>query len=250
MIRPAESRAVNPPRNVPQTEDGQPYLKMKALVAASGVPKSTILLYVNSGLLPAPLRPRRNMAYYHPACVDRVALIKQAQSRYRLPLTAIKGLLREMDSGRDVAPLLALQSSLFAARGRRVAQAAFCRATGLSPGQVETLCAARLLLPMADGRFDAEDQAVGRLLKKAFDAGVSPADLTFYPDLADALVDREIALRRKYTQSLEYERDAALTLELTRMARGLRSYVIDRVMQQRLIRFKGLKNRQTEKGDG
>jgi DNA-binding transcriptional MerR regulator len=227
----------------PHTDDGRPYLKMKALVEATGAPKSTILLYVAKGLLPEPVRTRPNMAYYHPACVARVAFIKQAQTRHRLPLAAIKGLLKEMDKGRDVAPLIELQTTLFSTHGRLLGTAAFCRATGLNAGQVAALCDARILLPVTEGRFDAEDLAIGRLLKNVFDQGVAIADLAFYPTMADAMVENEIALRETLTRELSFEHDAAFTLELTRMARGLRAYVIDRVMQKRLIAFKGLKNR-------
>jgi predicted DNA-binding transcriptional regulator AlpA len=39
----------------PQTDSGEPYLKMKDLVDATGVPKST-LIHVNTGLLPQPMR--------------------------------------------------------------------------------------------------------------------------------------------------------------------------------------------------
>jgi DNA-binding transcriptional MerR regulator len=216
---------------------------MKEVVKASGVAKSTIILYVNTGLLPQPVRTQRNMAYYHPSCVERVAFIKQAQARHRLPLTAIKGLLKEMDSGHDPGPLVELQVDLFGSRGKPMGRTAFYKTTGLTAGQVNRLCEARILLPMADDRFDAEDQTMGRMLKKGFDLGMTIPDLAFYPDMADTLVDKEIALRNKYTRSLSFEKDAAMTLELTRMARALRAYVIDRIMQKRLINFKGLKNR-------
>ncbi len=227
----------------PQTAAGQPFLKMKALVDATGVPKSTLLLYVNTGLLPQPIRTQPNMAYYHPSCVERVAFIKETQNRHRLPLTAIKGLLKEMDKGRDVGPLVELQTTLFGYRGRPIGKRAFCQATGLSDGQVNDLCQARIIVPMADDRFDAEDQAIGRLLKKGFALGLTIAELSFYPELADAMVEKEIVLRQRCTHALSFEKDAALTLELTRMARGLRVYVIDRIMQKRLIAFKGLNNR-------
>ncbi len=216
---------------------------MKALVDATGVPKSTIILYVNMGLLPQPVRTRPNMAYYHPSCVERVDFIKQTQAHHRLPLRAIKGLLKEMDNGRDVGPLVELQTTLFGSRGRRIGKTAYCRATGLNTGQVDALLEARILLPLDDGRFDAEDQAMGRLIKKGLDLGLTATELDFYPDLADTMVENEIALRQKYTERLTFEKDAALTLQLTRMARGLRVYVIDRIMQNRLIGFKGLKNR-------
>jgi hypothetical protein len=130
-----------------------------------------------------------------------------------------------------------------------VGRTAFCRATGLSEAQTDALCRARLLIPMEDGRFDAEDQVIGRLLKKGLDLGLGAETLAFYPQLAEAMVEKEIALRSRCTETLAYEQDAALTLELTRMARSLRTYVIDRIMQKRLIAFNGLKNRQRQPGE-
>jgi len=229
-------------KDKPQTQNGRPFLKMREVVNATGVPKSTIILYVNTGLLPQPVRTQRNMAYYHPSCVERVAFIKQTQARYRLPLTAIKGLLKEMDNGHNVDPLVELQIDLFGSRDKQISKTAFFKTTGLTPDQVNRLCEARILVPMAEDRFDAEDQAMGRMLKKGFDMGMTIQDIAFYPDIADIVVEKEIALRQKYTHSLSFEKDAAMTLELTRMARALRAYVIDRIMQKRLIHFKGLKN--------
>ena len=239
---------MNSPVIKPKTENGVPFLKMKELVDATGVPKSTIILYVNKGLLPQPVRTQRNMAYYHPSSVERVDFIKSVQTRYRLPLKAIKGLVNQMDRGRDVAPLLELQATLFGARGKHIGKATFCSQTGFDHQQVDALCQAGLLIPLADGRFDAEDQAVGRLLKKGFDLGVSIADLDFYSELADIMVEKELALRQRITEALDYEKDAALTMELTGMARSLRAYIIDRSMQKRLIAFQGLKNRKKQTG--
>ena len=233
----------------PYSKNGRSFLKMKELVAATGVAKSTILLYVNTGLLPQPVRTQPNMAYYHPLCIERVGFIKHVQKRHRLPLKAIKGLIREMDRGRDVTALVALQADLFGAHGKQISKAAFCRTTGLDAAQTDALCRARLLIPMADGHFDAEDLAIGRQLKKGLDLGVSIEMLAFYPEMADRIVEKEIVLRRRHTKRLAYEQDAALTLELTRMARSLRAYVIDRIMQKRLIAFKGLKNRPRQTGE-
>ena len=44
--------------------------------AATGVPKSTILHYLKEGLLPKPYKTCWNMAYYLPACVERITFIK------------------------------------------------------------------------------------------------------------------------------------------------------------------------------
>ena len=45
---------------------------MNELTGATGVPKSTILYYIAQGLLPEPRKTSPNMAYYDPACVERL----------------------------------------------------------------------------------------------------------------------------------------------------------------------------------
>ena len=217
-----------------------PLLKMKQLVEATGVAKSTILLYVKKGLLPKPVKTSPNMAYYAPLCIGRVAFIKKVQASHRLPLAAIKGLIREMDKGQDIAPLLELQSMLFGAAGKILDKKQFCKATGLKDSQVSALCRLGLLVPLGQDGFDDQDLAVARLFKECLDLGVLPEDLGFYPGFARQIVDSEIQLREKYTKDLGFKENADLTLELTRLARGLRPYVIDRTLTTSLLEFKGL----------
>jgi DNA-binding transcriptional MerR regulator len=224
----------------PRTKKIQSLLKMKQLADATGVAKSTILLYVKRGLLPTPVKTSPNMAYYDPLCIERIAFIKKVQASHRLPLEAIKGLIREMDKGQDIAPLLALQSMLFGTTGKILDKKRFCKATGLNPSQVLALCRLRLLVPLGQEGFDDQDLAVARLLKECLDLGVLPEDLGFYPEFARQIVDSEIQLREKYTKDLGFKENADLTLELTRLARGLRSYVIDRTLTTSLLEFKGL----------
>jgi len=218
-------------------------LKMKELVEATKVPKSTILLYVNQGLLPKPVKTSPNMAYYDPVCKGRIAFIKQVQASHRLPLAAIKGLIREMEKGRDIDLMLELQSQVFGSSEKRLGEKEFCKATGLTKVQLHTLQALEILIPLEEDLYNDQDKAMGILLKNSMDFGMAPEDLSFYPLIAKQMVTMELKLREKYTKDLKFEENATLTLELTRMARGIRSYVIDRTMQKRLIEFKGLKKR-------
>lgn len=214
-----------------------PGLKMQELVAATGVPKSTILHYLNQGLLPPPVKTSRNMAYYDPACVERITFIKMMQSKYRLPLKVIEKMLREPQELREFEPLIKLRTAIFGrpASHELLDREDFSRATGLAPGEVEAFQAAGLIRPLEDDRFDQEDVAVGRVLKRALDLGVAPEDCSFYPRLAEAIVDAEMALRQRLTEYLPLTEDAAVTLDLTQGARVLRNYIIDRVFQQRVI---------------
>lgn len=215
-------------------------LKMKQLADATGVAKSTILLYVKKGLLPKPVKTSPNMAYYDPLCIQRIAFIKKVQATHRLPLAAIKGLIREMDQGRDISPLLELQSMLFGSAVEKMDKKSLCKTTGLTGSQVDALCRLQLIAPLEENEFDDQDLAVAKLLKECLGFGVASEDLAFYPRAARQIVDSEIRLREKYTKDLNFKENAGLTLELTRLARGLRAYIIDRTLINYLLEFKGL----------
>ena len=217
-------------------------LKMQELVAATGVPRSTILHYLNEGLLPKPYKTSLNMAYYLPACVERLTFIKVLQGKYRLSLAMIKKLLEEGKVGPDLEPLLELRSFIF---GRQEDQElldleAFCRATGLTAPEVEEMKRLGLLLPLEPERFDAEDLVIGRILKGCRELGLTLEEASFYPRLAREIVDHEMALRDHLVKGLALEANATLTLELTRGARALRPYIIDRIFQHRVMARKSI----------
>src|ERR1700736_42056 len=70
-------------------------LKMSELAERSGVSAGTIKHYLREGLLPEPVRTSRNMAYYPPAFVERIRLIKRLQEDRFMPLRLIKTVLAE-----------------------------------------------------------------------------------------------------------------------------------------------------------
>ena len=228
-------------RNEEPADKGR-LLKMKELCQAAGVSKATVIHYVNEGLLPKPLKTSPNMAYYHPSCVERLIFIKQVQAKRRLPLAAIKRLLKERDAGRDITTLLELQEYIFGLGKKRLTREQFEKAAGLTGEQVSEYLEAGLLIPLMDDHFDPEDVAVGKALKDSRQYGLTAAKAAFYNDLAREIVEAEMALRWSLTADLPHEEDARATMTIIRTARALRSYVIDRVLQRRLIKIKGLKD--------
>ena len=73
-------------------------LKMSELAQRSGVSPGTIRYYLREGLLGEGgdvVRTSRNMAYYPPEYVERIALIKRLQEERFMPLRVIKGALEE-----------------------------------------------------------------------------------------------------------------------------------------------------------
>jgi DNA-binding transcriptional MerR regulator len=218
-------------------------LRMKELTEATGLPKSTILHYVAQGLLPAPVRTSRNMAFYDAACIERATYVKALQSTYSFPLEKIKKLLSLRDEGKDTTWLMELNTAVFGTSGgAALDEEAFRHATRLTAPQVSGLLEAHLLIPLEEGSFRQDDVDVGRVYAGAFALGLGPSDLAFYTAVAHELVDREMSLRRRLTSHLPDEQDARLTTELTRGARILRNYVMDRVFQHRVAGAKTLKD--------
>jgi len=220
------------------TEDGRPYMKMKELSAATALPKSTILHYLNEGLLPAPVKAETNMAYYHPDCVARIEQIKQLQKRYRLSLATIRVLLQKQAPGVDVLALAEFQEVVFGPADRPLLDLeGFCRATGLSPEEAADEIAAGVLSPLEAGKFDADDIAIGRTRREARRAGIGPADVAYYRRLAEEMVDCEMALRDRVVADMPPNENAAVTMKMTQATQGLRAYAFNRAFQRRIIGF-------------
>ncbi|MBU1276419.1 MAG: MerR family transcriptional regulator [Proteobacteria bacterium] len=216
---------------------------MKQLMAATGLPKSTLLYYAEQGLLPPPVKTSPNMAYYDPACVERARRIKQLQSQHRLPLSKIKVVLEAQDRGEAPEALIALGQEIFGQeQGPLLGKEEFRRQSGLSRKALEEFLAAGLLLPLEPGRFNQQDLAMGRLLAQAWARGVGPKNLAYYNRLGQRIVDEEMALRRSLTQDLPPAVDAEVTLALTQAARAMRGYVIDRLFQHRVAGARHLKD--------
>ena len=140
------------PQNSPITRRPQrpPGLKMQELVAATGVPKSTILHYLNQGLLPPPVKTSRNMAYYDPRCILRIRYIQHLKRRHRLSLSEIKEMLDAKGDEADLSVLMDLKHIIFGKTEQEdlLDLDAFCEATALERGQVRELMKAGLLLPL------------------------------------------------------------------------------------------------------
>jgi DNA-binding transcriptional MerR regulator len=215
---------------------------MRELVAASGVPKSTILFYLSAGLLPAPVKTSPNMAFYDPACVERLRFIQHLQDRHRLALAEVRQVLAAADPA-DLALRLELNDIVFG-RSRKsplLDAKDFCRRSGLDADRLRQLLDARLLQPLEKDRFDAEDLGMGAMFARALQAGVRVDDLKYYVTLGEKIVDREMALRHRLTGHLSDPEDAALTIEMVKSARLCRAYVIDRLFQQRVAGMRTLK---------
>jgi len=218
-------------------------LRMKDLMAATGLPKSAILHYLAQGLLPEPEKTGPNMAYYEPSCIERIKFIKDIQGKYSFPLSKIRMLLNLRDRGKDITQLVELSRVIFAGDDTpSMDEKTFCSASGLSRKMVRELMDNGLLLPMEKGLFNQSDVEVGRLYASGFAQGLELADIAFYSRLAKLLVDGEMRLRLRLTAYLPEDKDAETTQGLVQAARSIRNYVFERTFRKRVASARDLKD--------
>jgi DNA-binding transcriptional MerR regulator len=151
-------------------------LKMSELAERSGVSPGTIRYYLREGLLGEGsdvLRTSRNMAYYPPDYVERIALIKRLQEERFMPLRVIRSALREdPDRVRALIELedRILERALASAEDRgRVSRKAVQERYGVPRNVLDRLADIGVLTPNQRG-YDAEDLKIVEAIA-AFRAG-------------------------------------------------------------------------------
>jgi len=172
-------------------------LTIRQLVRRTGVTAPTVHHYVALGLLPEPERPHRRMAYYDPACVERIAQIKTLQAERFLPLGVIKKLLNDGGSERIREADLRLLHGLEVA-DRREPREEVLRRYPLSDAVAEALVRQGFL--SAGGKpFTVDEVAIVGAVHAMRQAGLderlgfSVEELGFYPAILAKLIDLEFA---------------------------------------------------------
>jgi DNA-binding transcriptional MerR regulator len=183
----------------PEQARGNGLLKMKDLAEASGVSAGTIKHYLREGLLPDPVKTSRNMAYYPPAFVERIKLIKQLQEQRYMPLKAIKTVLDE-DPERARA-LVELEDRILerALQGesRRVSAAELRRRYDIPQEVLDRLAELEVITPNSRGYGERDVEiveAIGRFRAGGYDEriGFTVYDTLRYKRALEGLVKEEV----------------------------------------------------------
>jgi DNA-binding transcriptional MerR regulator len=184
----------------------------------TGVSIATIKYYIREGLLPRPRIVGRTIGRYDAAFVGRLELIRELQSRHRLPLREIRALLDDAGPGASLADvelrLLGsdrVRQALGAAIGAidpahalpPVTAARLRERSGLSEEDIAALVEHGLLSPLLSGPEEAPCYAegdariaevVGALRRSGYheQLGFTIADLARYVSCLKPLVVQEV----------------------------------------------------------
>ena len=194
-------------------------LKMSELAERSGVSAGTIRYYLREGLLGAGedvVRTSRNMAYYPPAYVQRIALIKRLQEERFMPLRVIRGALAE-DPER-VRALIELEDRILergligAGGASRVSRKLVQERYGVPRNVLERLADIGVLTPNRRG-YDRDDvkiiEAIASFRAGGYDEalGFTVYDTLRYREALEPLVEQEVhALLERLAGEVDVER--------------------------------------------
>jgi DNA-binding transcriptional MerR regulator len=197
----------------------RPLLKMSELAERSGVSAGTIRYYLREGLLGEGaeiVRTSRNMAYYPPAYVERIELIKRLQEERFMPLRVIKGALE--DDPERVRALIELEDrilerALAGAEDRsRVSLKAVRERYEIPRNVLDRLAEIGVLTPNRSG-YDQDDvkiiEAIASFRAGGYDEalGFTVYDTLRYREALEPLVQAEVrALLDRLAGEVEVER--------------------------------------------
>jgi DNA-binding transcriptional MerR regulator len=178
-------------------------LKMSELAERSGVSAATIKHYLREGLLGSDdevVRTSRNMAYYPPAFVERVRLIKRLQEERFMPLRVIRELIGEDPERAERLIELEdriLERAIAARETGRVSKAKVRETYDVPRNVLDRLEELGVLTPNARG-YDADDiqiiEAISRFRAGGYEEaiGFTVYDTLRYRQALEPLVEQEV----------------------------------------------------------
>lgn len=188
--------------------DNKDLLKISEVARAAGVSTQTVHYYLREGLLTPPVKTSPNMAYYCPAVIDEIKMVKELQKERYLPISVIKMILEARRHGQEAGHVEEMQSMMehffngFGEEnpGEYLTASGFIASTGLSKTETGKLEEMGLLAPASTvegNRYGKADERIGRMFKKLLDLGLTLEDLRIYSQYAGMLRSEVRTLRGK-----------------------------------------------------
>ena len=186
-------------------------MKISKLSELTGVARDAIHFYIRQGLLPKPIKNKKNMAYYDESYVERIKLIKEFQTKRFLPLHVIKQILTESEGNigvDEIKTILELDGKLFqnmdaSPHFKSLTLEELVSRSGLSVEEIEKLKALGVLVPEeGSGKeaFGEDDIRIVEIWSKLRQTGFTEERgfsidlIAIYRDLIDVLVRKEMQI--------------------------------------------------------
>jgi len=188
------------------------------------------LRFLEKEELVTPERTAGGHRRYTQADVERVRFIKEMQKRF-FPLNVIGEMLRKTNHKKEKGEKLFFRPLHYDPDFVLLNQAELAQAAGLDEARLAEIESLGMISPSAEGQYDEDDLQAARVMKGLVDYGLEPADLAFYLEHMEAIVEEEMRLM---LTKIVAGRDIAETLHVEELTDELR-----RVLHAKLLRQAG-----------
>ena len=162
--------------------------------------------------------------------VERVRFVKEMQRRF-FPLNVIGEMLRHANHKKGKGEKLFFRPLHYDPGFSPLGRAELTQASGLDEARLAEMEALGMIGPSAEGQYDEDDLQAASVMKGLVEYGLEPADLAFYLEHMEAIVEEEMRLMLTKIVS---GRGIAETLHVEELTDELR-----RVLHAKLLRQAG-----------
>ena len=191
-----------------KNQSSQNLMRMRQLVAKSGVTKATIQYYIKEGLVPKPIKKEPNSAFYTEDHLNNIRLVKELQTKRFLPLSIIKQVMRgevEELSVDEIRTFMEIDGKLFRTlkentKTKPVTARQLSEQTGVSLKDIQKMERIRILHPIRKGKgklYEEDDirlvECWGKVREAGFteELGFDVDDLKIFRELWENIVAEE-----------------------------------------------------------
>ncbi len=162
---------------------------------SSDFPDLTIssLRFLEKEGLVTPERTAGGHRRYSQADVERVRFIKEMQRRF-FPLNLIREMLRKANGKKEKGEKLFFRPLHYNPDFVPLSPADFARVSGLDEARLAEMEALGMITPSAEGKYDEDDLQAVKAMKGLMNYRLAPADLAFYMEHMEAIVEEEMRL--------------------------------------------------------
>lgn len=219
--------------------------RMQELERRSGLPRTTIHLYLREGLLQPPDKTAANTGLYGREHVERLRMIQRLRSPEfgELSIARIRRVLDRVVKGVSLELAVQLDRAVTftvpAGEGpERMSLSELAERTGIPESGIRRMVRIGLLIPDPFGReqgFDQVDAAMAEACHTAFGhAGLSLDDATPIVEHMTKLTGYEFGLRNRATAGISGEENARITLVLRSAANLIHQYLLSRCLEREI----------------
>ena len=151
------------------------------------------LRFLEKEELVTPERTAGGHRRYTQADVERVRFIKEMQRRF-FPLNLIREMLRQANGKKEKGEKLFFRPLYYDPDFVPLSPAELAQVSGLDEAQLADMEMLGMITPPTEGEYDEDDLQAAKVMKGLVNYGLAPADLAFYLEHMEAIVEEEMRL--------------------------------------------------------